>query len=289
MAEHEWIVGEVRVRKVVEAEAALPLGGAGTMLPRAFPASIQQMDWLIPDFATEEGHLRLSVHALLVETPSTRIIVDTCVGNGKRRTNPFFDMLDTGFLGDLETEMGWLRQSVEGVLCTHLHVDHVGWNTMVQDSRWVPTFPNARYYVGRNEFESWSAHPHGADAGVLGEDSLQPIIDAGLLELVDDDATLAPEIRLKATPGHTPGHVSVVIESQGERAVITGDLMHHPCQVGRPEWSSSFDDDQGRSISTRRGFLDEYADTATLIIGTHFGGPTAGRIVRHGAEFRFVN
>jgi glyoxylase-like metal-dependent hydrolase (beta-lactamase superfamily II) len=233
----------------------------------------------------------MSLHALLVDAPDFRLVVDTCVGNGKPRTIPALNMMETSFLVDLEA-VGWPRDSVDGVLCTHLHVDHVGWNTMLQDGRWLPTFPRARYYMARTEVQHWleafarasqwdgAAPEDPMDNRACFADSVKPILDAGLQVLVETDAVIAPGISLTPTPGHTPGHVSVVIESQGERAVITGDLMHHPCQIAHPEWSSAADTDPQQSRSSRLKFFAQFADQPTLIIGTHFGGPTAGCLLK---------
>ena len=261
------------------------------MLPDGHPEEIRQIGWLVPHFATPDGQVKISIHALLVQTPSLRLVVDTCIGNDKPRASPMFNMLQTGFLRDMEAA-GWRRESVDAVLCTHLHVDHVGWNTMLEDGRWVPTFPRARYYMGRRELEHTTAE--AAADGVRGHggailaDSVQPILDAGLASLVEMDARIAPEVRLMPTTGHTPGHVSVVIESRGERAVITGDMMHHPCQLARPHWSSGFDTDQDASRVTRKAFLAQFADTRSLVIGTHFAGPTAGHVVRDGDAYRLA-
>ncbi|MBS0519719.1 MAG: MBL fold metallo-hydrolase [Proteobacteria bacterium] len=287
-----WKVGDVSITKLVEVEAAVPGGGSpGSMLPDAHPDAVRQIGWLAPHFVTPEGHLKLSVHALLVRTPSLRLVVDTCIGNDKPRNGALFDRLQTRFLQDLDAA-GWTRDSVEAVLCTHLHVDHVGWNTMLVDGCWVPTFPRARYYFGRREFEDTERDARERNVrshdGALFADSIQPVVEAGLATFVEMDARLSPEIRLMPTPGHTSGHVSVVIESRGARAVITGDLMHHPCQMARPDWSSGFDSDQDGSRATRHAFLGQFADTPTLVIGTHFAGPTAGTVVREGDAYRFV-
>jgi glyoxylase-like metal-dependent hydrolase (beta-lactamase superfamily II) len=172
------------------------------------------------------------------------------------------------------------------VVCTHLHVDHVGWNTRLVDGRWVPTFPRARYLIGRTELEHWKGQPDGEQHEILA-DSVTPILDAGLAELVEMDHVVSPEIRLVPTPGHTPGHVSVLIESQGETAVITGDMTHHPCQLGHPDWTPPFDSDPEASARMRWRMFGEWADRPILVIGTHFAGPTAGRVVRDGEAFRF--
>jgi glyoxylase-like metal-dependent hydrolase (beta-lactamase superfamily II) len=293
-----WTIGDITITRLVESSGTGPMGGADSFLSEAYPHVLKTIDWLIPDFVNEEGHARFSLHALLVQTPTYRLIVDTCVGNDKDRVMPFFNKLSTSFLADLEA-LGWSRDSVDGVLCTHLHVDHVGWNTMLVDGQWVPTFPKAQYFIARSEYLHWQREVAEMTADEVGvraimdtratfADSVKPVIDAGLEVLVDCDAPIVPGIRLIPTPGHTPGHVSVVIESNGERAIITGDMMHHPCQVARPEWAAAFDSDAQESTATRLAFFQEYADTPTLVIGTHFGGPTAGYLkhVDGGYQFR---
>jgi glyoxylase-like metal-dependent hydrolase (beta-lactamase superfamily II) len=175
---------------------------------------------------------------------------------------------------------------VDTVVCTHLHVDHVGWNTMLEDGKWVPTFPRARYLIGRKEHAHWSAEGD-AEAQQILADSVQPIFDAGLVDLVEMDHRLSAEVRLVPTPGHTPGHVSVMIESQGERAMITGDMTHHPCQLAHPEWSPPFDSDPTASAAMRRGVFEDLADQPVLVIGTHYAAPTAGHVKRDGSAFRF--
>jgi glyoxylase-like metal-dependent hydrolase (beta-lactamase superfamily II) len=286
-----WRIGDFTITKVVETEGTGPNGGSESALADAWPAAIVDIPWLIPDFATPEGHLCMSVHALLIETPNKRLIVDTCIGNDKTRALPHFDHLHTGFLEDLEAA-GWPRESVDAVVCTHLHVDHVGWNTMLVDGKWIPTFPRAEYFMVRAEVDHLERQAGsdnadlsafaGAmmDPGNVYNDSVRPVIEGGRAILVEPDAELAPGVRLLPTPGHTPGHVSVHLESGGESAVITGDMMHHPCQIARPQWCSAFDDSPAQSVATRLAFFERFADTPTLIIGTHFGGPTAGRLVR---------
>jgi glyoxylase-like metal-dependent hydrolase (beta-lactamase superfamily II) len=184
--------------------------------------------------------------------------------------------------------LGCAGDDVDTVLCTHLHVDHVGWNTRLEGDRWVPTFPRARYLMGREEYAHWRANGTGEQAEILA-DSVQPLFEAGLVDLVAMDHRISPEIRLLPTPGHTPGHVSVMIESEGARALITGDFVHHPCQFGRPSWSTSFDSDREAAIAMRRTMLATLVDGGedTLVIGTHFASPTAGRLRRDGDSYRF--
>jgi len=280
-----WRIGDVTITRVLESETPfLRGGGPESAVPDAFPEAVREIKWLQPHFVDESGRMRFSIHALLVDAPGLRLVVDTCVGNDKPRNVPFWNMLQTGFLEEFE-KTGWTRETVNAVVCTHMHVDHVGWNTMLVDGKWVPTFPRARYLLGRNEWAHWSAEAAGEQRQIL-DDSIQPLFDAKLVDLVPSDHRLSEEVRLVPTPGHTPGHVSVEIASKGELALITGDLMHHPCQIARPDWSSSFDSDQNRSRRTRHAFLAEAAERQALVIGTHFARPTAGRLVCDAGAYR---
>jgi len=279
----QWQIGNVRVTRVVELEIA---GGTRFILPDATPEACREISWMKPHFMTEQGKLIMSIHALVIDTGERRIVVDTCIGNDKERTIPSWSRLQTNFLADLAAA-GYPRESIDTVLCTHLHVDHVGWNTMLVDGRWIPTFPNARYLLAEKEWRYWDAHEDESNYGSILEDSVRPVFEAGLVDLVDEHHRLCEEVWLEPTPGHTPGHVSVHIESAGREALITGDCIHHPCQMARTDWCSSADYDREAGKLTREGLLARYADGEVLIIGTHFATPTAGRIRRDGAQFRF--
>ncbi|MHC8381089.1 MBL fold metallo-hydrolase [Pseudomonas sp. LB3P14] len=277
-----WQVGSVKITCVVE--IVIPFPG-GTLLPEATPEALKASSWLFPHFATEDGTLIASVQALLVEAPGLRLVVDTCLGNDKPRNMTGGNPLATPFLQHL-ADAGWEPDSVDFVVCTHLHVDHVGWNTMWVDGKWVATFPKARYLIGKREFEHWSNEGDDEQQAVMG-DSVRPIFDAGLVDLVEMDHCISPEVRLTPTPGHTPGHVSVMIESQGQNAVITGDVTHHPCQMAHPDWATSFDSDAQVAVVTRAKMFAEWADQPILVIGTHYAAPTAGHVKRDGAAFWF--
>jgi glyoxylase-like metal-dependent hydrolase (beta-lactamase superfamily II) len=190
------------------------------------------------------------------------------------------------FLEDLK-KAGCARKSITKVICPHLHVDHVGWNTMLQNGKWVPTFSNARYLVGGTEWDFFSRQQDDFFKAPV-EDSVRPIFEHRLADLVDDSSKLTDEVWLEATPGHTPGHFSVRISSKGQNAVITGDMMHHPIQCRFPEWDDNFDVDLPQAKKTRRAFCERYADTGTIVLGTHFATPSAGKIVKKDDSFRFV-
>jgi len=281
----EWRIGKVTVTKIVELEVT---GGSRFILPQATYEEILPIGWLQPHFADERGRLKMSIHALVVETPDRRIIVDTCLGNDKEsRRIPAWNNLQGPFLADLAAA-GFPPDSIDTVLCTHLHVDHVGWNTMLVDGRWVPTFPRARYLMGRVEFAHWRDERGRDDMAAVFADSVAPIHAAGLADLVETDQRICDEISLVPTIGHTPGHVSVRIASEGEEALITGDFMHHPCQIARPDWSSTADSDPDEARRTRHHMLGDLCDRPVLVIGTHFAGATAGHIVHDGDTYRLA-
>ena len=277
-----WNVGQVKITKIVELET---VGSTRFILPLATNEEIQKLPWLIPHFATEEGRLKMSIHSLVVETPRRRIVVDTGLGNDKQgRKVPTWNDRKDPFLETL-TAAGFAPDSIDTVLCTHLHVDHVGWNTRLVDGRWVPTFANARYVFGRTEYEHWRDHSDESDKAAVFNDSVKPVVDAGRADLVASDARICDEITLIPTPGHSPGHVSLHIKSGGEEGLLTGDVAHHPCQMAHLDWSSTADSDPVLSAKTRRELFGRFADTPTLVIGGHFN---AGRIKRDGDAFKYL-
>ena len=282
-----WQVGDVTVTRVPEEEMRVAVE---QFIPAGTAEDLRRHPWLIPDFATADGQLRLSIHALTIEAPGLRVVVDPCFGEGK--TIPAYDMaLDKqgDFLAGLGS-VGFTRANVDVVLCTHLHIDHVGWNTMREGGRWVPTFPNARYLFARTEYDFWmreGAHQDLHTAAIVMRESVTPVVEAGLATFVETDHRLSPELRLVPTPGHSPGHASLLIESRGERAVITGDMMHHPCQIPHADWSMPFDADPAQTVATRERMLTEWEEDGILVIGTHFCAPTAGRIGRENGWRRF--
>jgi glyoxylase-like metal-dependent hydrolase (beta-lactamase superfamily II) len=290
MPTERWTVGDVTITKVVETEAWLPIGYLDEILPMSSRADIEALPWLRPDHV-RDGETRMGIYSFLIETPRTKVVVDTGVGNSKRRARQSWNMLNTGFL-DAFREV-WAPDDVDAVICTHLHVDHVGWNTHLVDGEWLPTFANAAYYFVEQEYQHWKRHADAnesvnpvLDVATVFGDSVRPIVDAGLALFIEPAATIAPEVTLLPSHGHTPGHVAVLVQSQGESAVITGDLMHSSCQFGHPDWSNIYDTDQDAATVTRQAFLERFADTKTIVIGTHFGTPTGVLAHRDGATFR---
>jgi glyoxylase-like metal-dependent hydrolase (beta-lactamase superfamily II) len=277
-----WTIGRVKITKVVELET---VGHTRFILPLAGREEIRQLPWLVPHFATEDGRLKMSIHTLVVETPMRRIVVDTGLGNDKQhRTVPTWNDRKGPFLDDL-TAAGFSPESIDTVLCTHLHVDHVGWNTRLEDGRWVPTFGKARYLFGADEYAYWRDHSTAADKAAIFQDSVAPIVAAGQADLVASDARICEEITLIPTPGHSPGHVSLHIRSEGEEGLLTGDVAHHPCQMAHLDWSSTADSDPRQSAETRRALFSRFADRPVLVIGGHFD---AGHIQRDGDAFKFI-
>jgi glyoxylase-like metal-dependent hydrolase (beta-lactamase superfamily II) len=280
----EWKIGDVKVLRVVESE----MSWDGTfVIPNATSENLKkERDWLYPTFSDETGKVKMTIQALIIESLGKRIIVDTCIGNDKVRTNPEWNKLQLPFLEDLK-KAGYPRESIDRVVCTHLHVDHVGWNTMRKNDKWVATFPNAKYVIGGTEWDFFSRteDPFLKDPV---DDSVRPVMAEGMTELVDAKYKITDEVWLESTPGHTPGHFAVRISSKGQDAVITGDLMHHPIQCRYPEWDDNFDVDGPQAKKTRREFCERYSDGKTLVLGTHFATPSAGKIVKKDDSFRFV-
>ena len=281
-----WTVGGVTVHRVDE--VALPPATGPWLLPDATPEVVTAQDWLHPHFAGRDGVLHIDSHSFAFVVNGLRVLVDTGIGNGKERANPAWHNLRTGFLERL-TAAGFPPDSVDLVILTHLHADHVGWNTRQMNGEWVPTFPNARYLTSRAEREFWATYDMEEAREQMFRDSVIPVEQAGLLSAVDvphKGAEISPGLRLIPTPGHTPGHVAVELTSQGETALISGDCVHHPVQLAHPVIGACVDIDPQQSEATRRELFGSLAGTDTLLLGTHFAPPTAGRVVAHGDAYR---
>lgn len=237
----------------------------------------------------ESDRIRLSIHAWLIDTGRHRILVDTCVGNDKQRhARKQWSDLKTPFLDRLRAA-GVEPEEIDYVCCTHLHADHVGWNTRLLDGRWVPTFPNARYIFGRKEYDYW-AEKYGSDPGshhlAAYCDSVLPVVEAGQVVLVDDGYELDGCLTFKPAPGHTPGHVAIWLKSNGRECVFSGDIIHHPIQLRYPQLSCMGCEDQALSARTRTALLGGIADTDTMLMTGHFLAPHAAHIETDGESFR---
>lgn len=276
-----WMIGNVKITKIVEVQGT---GGISVVLPQATDEEVRKVTWMVPDFAQPNGMLKTTIHALVLETGNRRIVVDTGLGNDKQgRIVDAWNGLQTSFLDDM-IKAGFPPESIDTVVCTHLHVDHVGWNTRLVDGKWVPTFGKARYIFGKQEFDYWKeTRRTPMDAAVFG-DSVAPIAEAGLADLVPSDYKLTDEITMIPSPGHSPGHMSIHIKSAGEECLLLGDVAHHPIQMHYVGWSSRVDSDGEQSARTRWDLFSRFADRPVLIVGGHFDG---GYIKRSGDAFRY--
>ena len=281
-------IGDVEVASIVERDG--PWRKPTEMFPSADRARVDAHLAGMPGFVYDAASdlLVVTYQTFVLRSPRRTVLIDTCVGadktgRGDKLAYPKQPWLD-GFAA-----LGLRFEDVDYVFCTHLHVDHCGWNTRLVGGRWVPTFPRARYVFSRREYAFWEAETgKGNDPpGEVWRDSCLPIVEAGQALLVEDDYALDDTIWLTPTPGHSPGHVCVNVASGGARAVFTGDLMHHALQCREPGWHSCFCYDEAGSTASRRRILDSVADTDTLVVPAHFPGPTAGRVRGDGQAFRY--
>ena len=276
-------VGAISVSRVVELEGPTK---PGFIFSDAPPELFRpHLKWLAPWSYDPQAHLiHTSVHTYVLRAKGLTVLVDTCVGNDKPRPEPFWNQLTTPYLDRLAA-LGVTPEVVDVVLCTHLHTDHIGWNTRLRDGRWVPTFPRARYLFQRDELAHWEANGNDEDKSKL-EDSVNPVIAAGQAERVHGEHEVGAGIVLEPTPGHTPGHYSVRMGSRVNGAVITGDMMHHPIQIAEPRLCSRYCVNPPQAVATRRAFLERYADQDVKILGTHFAPPHWGRVISGPRGFR---
>jgi glyoxylase-like metal-dependent hydrolase (beta-lactamase superfamily II) len=289
MARTRFDVGAVRVDRVVEFEQ--PLLSPLDIYPEATAADIEsQMHWLAPRFYDPEKKLLVApIQGFVVRVGGKVLVVDTCGGDCKSRKRPHFNQQRRDWIGKLAA-IGVAPEKVDYVLLTHFHVDHVGWNTRLEDGRWVPAFPNARYLFTREEWDYWRS-PAGIAAmertGDYMQDSVVPIVEAERADFVPMDHQIFPEVKLIPAAGHTPGFVCVDLRSSGERLVLASDLIHSPLQCVYPEWTTHFCADPQGSVRTRVRFLSDWAKNRTHIMPTHFPSPSAGFVERENGAFSF--
>ena len=294
-------LGEIRIDRVVESEGGF--APASVVMPQYDRAVLErdQADaWLRPRFMTADDILIMSFQSFVIRTGSLTILVDGCVGNDKERPRreTWHRRSSTAWLDQLAA-IGLSPSDIDVVLCTHLHADHVGWNTVLRDGRWVPTFPRARYLFTRTEYDYWErAHRASLAAGDPPTnhgsfaDSVLPVMEAGRAELVGDGHEVCAGVRIEPAPGHTPGNSVISVWGGGQRALITGDVVHTPVQIAVPQWSSRFCEDAEQSAECRERLLRHTCDSGTLLFAAHFPAPTAGWVESAGGgrmRFRCVD
>ena len=284
-------LGELEIHRAIESE--VPIFDTFTFFPDATREVVEaNKDWLMPRYIDPKTiEVILCIQSYVIRTSHHTILVDTCVGNHKSRpARPSWHMQNSPFIEELAS-VGVQPEEVDFVLCTHLHVDHVGWNTKLLDGRWVPTFPNAKYIFSRNEFELWAARYEKGETvpvPLVYEDSVLPIVEASQAIIVEDTHQIDDGMWLEPAPGHTPGHVMLNLKSGEETALMSGDVIHHPLQLIRPEWSSRACEDPHLSAVSRTKMLERVADTNTLLCPAHFGSPTMGHVISHATDgFRY--
>ncbi len=288
MKQQSWKVGSVEISQIVE-----PLNNDGEVmqacLPQATPEILTSIEWLYPHFIDENGNMKALVQSFLIKSQEKYIVVDTCNGNGKLRSDfPEWSNLHTNYLENF-LATGVKPEQIDIVISTHLHTDHIGWNTRFDKGELIPTFLNASYLFVDKDYEYWKSKPEkemAADKEAF-DDSIVPIMEKGLGKIVGVDYRIDEHVSLLPTPGHTPGHVSILITSNGQKALISGDFIHHPSQFVYPEWEMTANVLPELAIETRKKILEELADTDTLLFGSHFANPVAGKVIREKRGFIF--
>jgi glyoxylase-like metal-dependent hydrolase (beta-lactamase superfamily II) len=285
-----FTIGQATITRVEETYC--PTYRITDIFPECTDAVLAQHgEWLAPGhFDAQRGLIKLSVHSWLLQIGGKKILIDACCGNSKVKPGrPFWNMLDVPFLERLAAA-GARPDELEYVMCTHLHHDHVGWNTQLRDGRWVPTFPNARYVISRTDFEYYrkldaddTTAP--AEMGTFRECVL-PLVEAGRADLVSGNHRLNEHIELMPAPGHSAGHVVFKLEMGRERAVFIGDVFHHLLQVYYPDWNFPKNSDPLQARTTRRMVLEHCASSGALVLPAHVGAPFAGHIEATGRDFR---
>lgn len=282
-----FAVGDFRVDRILEQN--LPFMDPLQFLPTLTTELLEEnRHWLEPNaLDPTTGKLIFPMQSYLVRTGRHTILIDSCVGNHKHRpTRPNWHLKDDTAYMDALAGAGVGVGDIDFVMCTHLHPDHVGWNTRLENGRWVPTFPNARYVFSKKELAHWETRHADAPIPYM-TDSVLPVVEAGQVLQVASDHQLDDGIVLEPTPGHTVDHYAVHLNSGGSEAVMTGDLIHSPIQCRHPHLVAFPDVDKDQAVATRRAVMERYCDTDTLICTAHFPLPSIGYFVRHGDAFDF--
>jgi glyoxylase-like metal-dependent hydrolase (beta-lactamase superfamily II) len=277
--------GDLTIHRIIEQETTfLP---AHDLFP-GLTADVlaENRAWMKQAKAIDDNDtLILCFQSYIVKTPHHTILVDSCIGNDKPRpARPKWNMkTDDTYMRGLKAA-GISVDDIDYVMCTHLHVDHVGWNTRLENGKWLPTFPKARYVFAKGEYDYWAEQHAKAEVPPFG-DSVLPIVEANKADIVGHDFSIGDHVRLLPTPGHTPGHVAFTFGRGKDDAVFSGDLMHSPLQTRYPDLAPKFDVDPAQASASRRSFLERYCDTETLCCTAHFPSPSAGKIRRKGNGF----
>jgi len=283
-----WMtIGDIGVARVLESNG--PFMRIYDFFPDATPEALAPHRHWLDQGALDPvtDMLLMPIQSYLVRTPSALVLVDSCVGNHKSvQWYPAWDQRTDSTWQDNLAALGVRTTDIDFVLCTHLHVDHSGWNTQRIDGRWVPTFPNARYVLSRRECASAEAN-YAKYQDPVWKENVEPLLEAGQAVLVDDDHELDAWVKLLPTPGHTPGHCAVHLADRGAAAVITGDLIHSPIQCHFPHWNFKFDADKAQAAATRSAFLERFGDSDTRVLTAHFPLPSTGHIRRAGPAWHF--
>lgn len=284
-------LGRMTVQKVFEMESGPPLQ---MIMPGISAEDLAQLsEWYTDDTlgpTPGQSRFMMSMHSYVLRVGGRNILIDACNGDDKRRSIPDVDRVKTPFLASLAA-LGLTTDDIDLVLCTHLHFDHVGWNTRLEDGRWVPTFAHARYLFSRRDFEHFAAQELEDDNVRAFRDSVLPVYDAGRAELIEADIAVHREIDervwLEPAFGHSPGNLSVLVEGAGQRAIFWGDVVHHPVQLIRPEVTPPFDNNPAEARETRLRTLARAADEGLICFPAHFRAPSAGRVLRAGDRYRY--
>ncbi|MFE2937750.1 MBL fold metallo-hydrolase [Streptomyces sp. NPDC059255] len=301
MKNEVWRIGDVKITMIEEFGSWSPIDAdlMKEASPDSVPDEIRATDWLRRDYLNENGEVYGAMRTYVIETPTRTIVMDTGLGNHKDRVLPIWQ-LDTDFL-DRFTEIVD-PTDVDVVVSSHLHLDHCGWNTKLVDGAWVPTFPNAEYLYVQKEYDHWKRYAEDPDfedgyteatrdiidARGAFRDSIQPVVEAGLVRFVDADFEITPEVRMEAVHGHTPGHIVIRVDSQGQSAALPGDVVHTVWGLSRPDWRDGFDSDKAVGMQSRWEFFESVADKPVLLLTTHIGPVPAGHLVHEGDSFRLI-
>lgn len=280
----KYSVGDLTIHRIIEQETTF--FPALELMPILTPEVLaENRAWMREANALDDQDvLILCFQSYVIKTPHHTILVDSCIGNDKPRPRPKWNMKTDDTYARALSAAGVSVDDIDFVMCTHLHVDHVGWNTRLENGRWVPTFPNARYVFAKQEFDYWSEQNAKAEVAPFA-DSVLPVVEAKRHEIVGNGHQIGDHVRILPTPGHTPGHVAFTFGRGKDDAVFSGDLMHSPIQTLYPEMSVKFDVDPAAAATTRRSFLERYCDTDTLCCTAHFPSPSVGKIKRKGNAF----